>query len=525
MSATDLRPATPSLAVPAARTMWLILAAVLIADVLDLLDSTLTIIAAPTIAADLGGGAGLIKWLGSAYALALGSLLVVGGRIGDRYGQRPTFLIGITGFTLASLLCGLAPTPEVLIAGRLLQGASGALLIPQGFAIMISAFPRPMLEKAFSAFGPILALTIVCGPIVGAFIINADIAGLGWRPMFLINIVLGSIGLALAWKVLPRTKPDGTVVLDGLGAGLLVATMLCVIYSLIEGSTSGWSPLVAGIGVGGIACLIAFGGRQRVAPNPLIEPSLLKNRGFTAGLVMALAFFAVVSGLGYVLSLFLQQGTGRTPVETALTGIAPMAAGIMVASPGGATDGPPRTLARARWVVRDSGRRADPDGGRGHPGHVHRDVVAGGADVRDRSGHGLLHRHPLRHRRRRRGPEGGGVGKRVAQRGAADRGRAGSRDHHLGLVLGGRHRCLIRDGHLPGGGGCGPGRLLRARDAPAPQGGGSRDDGWRPGLGSVRSLTAQKRSLVCTVVPSCNPAWLWRIVEGSYRAARSIQVR
>lgn len=150
--------------------------------------------------------------------------------------------------------------------------------------------------------------------------------------MFLINIVLGSIGLALAWNVLPRTKADRTVVLDGLGAGLLVAAMLLIIYSLIEGSTSGWSPLVAGIGVGGIACLIAFGGRQRVAPNPLIEPSLLKNRGFTAGLVMALAFFAVVSGLGYVLSLFLQQGTGRTPVETALTGIAPMAAGIMIAS-------------------------------------------------------------------------------------------------------------------------------------------------------------------------------------------------
>jgi len=347
MSATDLRPAMPSLAAPAARTMWLILAAVLIADVLDLLDSTLTIIAAPTIATDLGGGEGLIKWLGAAYALALGSLLVVGGRVGDRYGQRPTFLIGITGVTLASLVCGLAPSPEVLIVGRLLQGASGALLIPQGFAIMISAFPRPMLEKAFSSFGPILALTIVCGPIVGAFIINADFLGLGWRPMFLINIVLGTIGLVLAWKVLPRTKPDGTVVLDGLGAGLLVATMLCVIYSLIEGSTSGWSPLVAGIGVVGMISFTGFALRQRTAPNPLIEPSLLSDRGFTAGLVMALAFFAVVSGLGYVLSLFLQQGTGRTAVETALTGIAPMAGGIMLASIAAA----PLMGRLGRWLV------------------------------------------------------------------------------------------------------------------------------------------------------------------------------
>ena len=332
MSATDLRAATPSLAAPAARAMWLILAAVLIADVLDLLDSTLTIIAAPTIAADLGGGEGLVKWLGSAYALALGSLLVIGGRLGDRYGQRPTFLIGITGFTLASLVCGLAPSPAVLIAGRLLQGASGALLIPQGIAIMISTFPRAMLDKAFSAFGPILGLAVVSGPIIGAFIISADIAGLGWRPMFLINIVLGTIGLALAWKVLPRTPGDRSVVLDGLGSGLLGAAMLFLIYGLIEGSTSGWSPVVVGLVVTGLVCFIAFGVRQRTARNPLIEPSLLRNRGFTAGLVMALAFFSVVSGLGYVLSLFLQQGAGRTPVETALTGIAPMAAGIIVAS-------------------------------------------------------------------------------------------------------------------------------------------------------------------------------------------------
>ena len=314
------------------RTMWLILIAVVMADALDLMDATLTMIAAPTIAANLGGGELLIKWLGSAYALALGSLLVVGGRLGDRFGQRRTFLIGIAGFTIASAGCGLAPNSAVLIAGRLLQGGFGALLIPQGVAVLTSTFPREMLGKAFSAFGPTLAVASISGPLLGAFIVSANFGGLSWRPMFLINVIIGSIGFVLAWKVLPRTPGDRTVVLDGVGSALLSAAMLMLIYGLIEGSTSGWAPIDFAAIVAGLVCFAAFGFRQVMAANPLIEPSLLANRGFTAGIVVALGFFSIVSGLGYVLSLFLQQGMGLTAVEAAVSGIAPMAIGIMVAS-------------------------------------------------------------------------------------------------------------------------------------------------------------------------------------------------
>ena len=318
------------------RTMWLILIAVVMADALDLMDATLTMIAAPTIAANLGGGELLIKWLGSAYALALGSLLVVGGRLGDRFGQRRTFLIGIAGFTLASAACGIAPNSAVLIAGRLLQGGFGALLIPQGVAVLTSTFPREMLGKAFSAFGPTLAVASVAGPLLGAFIVTANIGGLSWRPMFLINVVIGSIGFVLAWNVMPRTPGDRSVVLDGVGSGLLSAAMLMLIYGLIEGSTSGWAPIDLVAILCGLVCFAAFGLRQARAANPLIKPSLLANRGFTAGIIVALGFFSIVSGLGYVLSLFLQQGMGLTAVEAALSGIAPMAIGIMVASFGAA---------------------------------------------------------------------------------------------------------------------------------------------------------------------------------------------
>src|SRR5215813_2318467 len=178
--------------------MWALLVVVLIADLLDLLDSTITNIAAPAIVADLGGGSALVKWLGASYALAMGTLLVAGGRLGDRYGQRRIFLIGMTGFTLASAACGLALNPAMLIAARILQGGLGALMIPQGIAIMTRTFPRDMLAKALAAFGPLLGLSSIAGPVVAGFLIDANLAGLGWRPVFLINIVLGGVGLLAA---------------------------------------------------------------------------------------------------------------------------------------------------------------------------------------------------------------------------------------------------------------------------------------------------------------------------------------
>jgi EmrB/QacA subfamily drug resistance transporter len=309
----------------------LILAVVLIADVLDLMDSTITNIAAPTIAGDIGGGESLIKWLGASYALAMGVLLVVGGRLGDRYGKRRIFLTGIAGFTLASLACGLAAGPAMLIAARLVQGGFGALLIPQGIGILIGAFSREQLRSAVSAFGPVMGASAVLGPIVAGFIISADIAGLTWRPIFLINIVLGTAGFAAAWRLLPRDRPAGAVPIDGLGAGLLGASMFSLIYGLIEGSTAGWTVLPTGCLAAGAVLLAAFGARQRLAAEPLILPSLLANRGFTAGLLLGLAFFAAVNGLAYVLSLFFQTVLGLAPDAAALA-LGPLMLGIIVAS-------------------------------------------------------------------------------------------------------------------------------------------------------------------------------------------------
>jgi EmrB/QacA subfamily drug resistance transporter len=309
----------------------LILAVVLLADVLDLMDSTITNIAAPAIVRDLGGGESLIKWLGASYALAMGVLLVVGGRLGDRFGKRRMFLIGIAGFTLASLGCGLAAGPAMLIAGRLLQGGFGALLIPQGIGILISTFSREQQPRAFTAFGPVLGASAVLGPIAAGFLISADIAGLTWRPIFLINIVLGSAGFLAALRILPRDEPASAVPIDGLGSGLLGASMFALIYGLIDGSTDGWTALPILCLAGGALLLAGFGVRQRMAADSLILPSLLANRGFTAGLLLGLAFFAALNGLAYVISLFFQTALGLSPRAAAIA-LCPMMIGIIIAA-------------------------------------------------------------------------------------------------------------------------------------------------------------------------------------------------
>jgi EmrB/QacA subfamily drug resistance transporter len=308
-----------------------VLIVVIIADVLDLLDSTITTIAAPTIARELGGGESLVKWLGASYALALGVLLVVGGRLGDRYGKRRMFLIGIAGFTLASLAAGVAIDPTMLIAARLVQGGFGALLIPQGIGILLTSLSRQQLPTVFSVFGPVLGGASVLGPIVAGLLINANIGGLTWRPMFLINIVLGAVGFIAAYRVLPTDGEKSQVKIDGLGAGLLGLSMLGLIYGLIEGSTGGWGAIsIVSLAVGVVA-FISFVIRQRVAANPLILPSLLANRGFTSGLILGLAFFAAVNGFTFVVSLFFQFNLGLSAMQAAF-GLLPLVVGIIIAS-------------------------------------------------------------------------------------------------------------------------------------------------------------------------------------------------
>ncbi len=307
---------------------WMILAIVLVAEVMDLLDATIVNVAAPSIRADLGGSATTLQWLGAAYTLTFAVLLITGGRLGDRYGRRRLFMVGIVGFTTASALCAAAPSAGVLIATRALQGAFGALLIPQGFGMIKEAFPEDQVAKAFAAFGPVIGLSAVASPIVGGALVDADIAGSGWRAIFLVNLPLGIIGLVGALRVMPRTSGDRGTRLDPGGALLVSLASVALIYPLVQGRELGWPLWCFALLAAGAALFAGFVSYERGhRDRALIAPSLLRNRAFTSGLLVAVCFFASMIGLNLVLSLFCQLGEHFSPLRTGLT-LAPFAIGV-----------------------------------------------------------------------------------------------------------------------------------------------------------------------------------------------------
>ncbi len=307
------------------------LAVVLAASVMDLLDSTVVNVAAPSISAELGGGVAVVAWSSAGYTLAFGVLLVIGGRLGDRWGRRRLFLLGATGFTVASLGCGLAPTATVLILTRALQGAFGALLIPQGLGLLKAAFPPDRTGRAFAAFAPVMAIASVCGPLLAGLLIDLDLFGSGWRMIFLINLPIGVATVAAGLRWLPGDRPDPTVHVDPIGAALLALASLLTIFPLIQGPRAGW-PAWSVLTLGAAAAtFVGFWHRQRRAAHPIIVPTLFANRAYTAGLGFGVAFFAVVGGLLLVLPLFLQTVLHYSPLRAGLIGL-PISVGVAVAS-------------------------------------------------------------------------------------------------------------------------------------------------------------------------------------------------
>ncbi|HEY7075294.1 MAG TPA: MFS transporter [Solirubrobacteraceae bacterium] len=307
---------------------WAILAIVLVAEVMDLIDGTIVNVAAPSIQRDLGGSATTLQWLGAAYTLAFAVLLITGARLGDLVGRRRLFLVGVVGFTLASLACAAAPSSEFLIAMRVIQGGFGALLIPQGFGIIKEVFAEYEVQKAFALFGPVIGLSAVASPIVGGALTSGDLFGLGWRAIFLVNVPLGLIGLAGSLKLMPRTGGTAGTRLDPGGAVIATAACFAVIYPLVQGRVLGWPLWAFGLMAAGMLGLAAFAAyERRHAERALITPSLLRNGTYTSGLLVAVCFFAAMIGLNLVLSLFCQLGQGFSPIRTGLT-LAPFALGV-----------------------------------------------------------------------------------------------------------------------------------------------------------------------------------------------------
>jgi EmrB/QacA subfamily drug resistance transporter len=312
---------------------WAVLAIVLIAEVMDLVDGTIVNVAAPSIRADLGGSAATLQWLGAAYTLAFAVLLITGARLGDMFGRRLLFIVGIVGFTTASALCAAAPSSEVLIAARVAQGGFGALLIPQGFGMLKEVFDEGELTKAFALFGPVMGLSAIVSPILGGVLTDGDLFGLGWRAIFLVNVPLGIAGLVGALRLMPHTTGNPGTRLDPVGVVLATFASFAIIYPLVQGRELGWPLWCFGLLAAGLAGFAAFAAWERHhRDRALIEPSLLRNSAFTSGLLVAVCFFAAMIGLNLLLSLFCQLGEGFSPLQTGLT-LAPFALGIAVTAP------------------------------------------------------------------------------------------------------------------------------------------------------------------------------------------------
>jgi len=310
---------------------WIVAAVVLAANLMDVLDSTIVNIAGPSIHRDLGGGADTLQWLSAGYTLAFAVFLIAGARLGDIVGRRRMFLIGSAGFTLFSAACALGPNIEVLIAFRALQGASGALMIPQGFGLMRQVFTDDVeMSRAFSLFGPATGVPMLVAPALAGALVDANLWGIGWRLVFLINVPIGLVTLPLAVRSLPRGASRPELKLDTRAVALIGVALVAIIYPLIQGRAAGWPTWCFVMLAVGVALLIGFVFFERHhGSDALIEPSLLSNRNYLSGIAVVLAVFGAFGGLLLCISLYGQLGEHWSPIHAGLT-LTPMIVGMII---------------------------------------------------------------------------------------------------------------------------------------------------------------------------------------------------
>jgi EmrB/QacA subfamily drug resistance transporter len=291
---------------------WVLLATIL-GSALASIDATVVGIALPAIGRDFHTGLGSLQWVVTGYTLTLAGLLLVAGSLGDRYGRRRVFIIGVTWFAAASLLCGLAPNAPTLIAARALQGVGGALLTPGSLAILQASFVPADRGRAIGAWSGLGGVATAVGPFVGGWLVQA----VSWRLIFDINLPLAVAVVVVALRHVPETR-DATATgrVDLLGGGLVTAGLVGLTYGLIEGPSLGWASagVVAGLTVG-VALLVGFVAHERRTPNPMIALEVFSSRQFSATNAVTFVVYGALGGALFLLPVQLQQVSGYRPVE------------------------------------------------------------------------------------------------------------------------------------------------------------------------------------------------------------------
>ncbi|MET8040390.1 MFS transporter [Micromonospora sp. NPDC005215] len=304
---------------------WLAFAVVLTAAFMDLVDGTIVSIALPRIQADLGAGYAAAQWILVGYSVTFALVLIPGGRLGDIYGRRRVFLIGIAAFVVASIVCGAATTAPVLVVARLIQGVAAGLMVPQVMSVVVILFQNAERAKAFALYGVTLSLANVSGPLLGALFTEYSVFDLGWRAIFYVNVPIGVLALLGALRWLPESRSETPLRVDVAGIVLISLASFALMFPVIQGREAGWPIGMIVLLVAAAPLLWAFGVVERRRDSrdgsALVPPDLLRQRSFVVGLIVLLVVFSTLASLFLVLNYTLLTGYGWSPIRTALTGI------------------------------------------------------------------------------------------------------------------------------------------------------------------------------------------------------------
>jgi EmrB/QacA subfamily drug resistance transporter len=308
----------------------LILVACILGSVIVFVDSTVVNVALPAMQRDLGGGLALQQWVVDAYLLTLGSLLLVGGSLGDLFGARRLFLLGIISFGLTSILCAAAPDGTLLILGRGLQGVTGAILTPAGLAVIATTFSGEARGAAIGAWTAWTGIAFVIGPLMGGWLVTHA----SWRWVFIVNVPFAIVTAVLVAYAVPKHRPDpNRARVDFVGAGLCVLGLGGPVFALIEEPRRGFSdPLILAPFFGGLVLLAGFLWWEQRAEHPMLPLRLFSKRNFSFANIETLTVYAGLSTLTFFLVLFLQQLAGYSALRSGIA-LVPITAVMFVLSP------------------------------------------------------------------------------------------------------------------------------------------------------------------------------------------------
>lgn len=314
---------------------WIAMAALLIAGFMNLIDITIVNVALPSMQDAFGASDSQIEWVVAVYILTFALFLLPAGRMGDVFGRRLIFIAGVVVFTIGSALCGLAPSMNTLVAARVVQGIGGAMMTPQTLAIVPVLFQPQERGLAYALFGLSAGLASVTGPVVGGLLIAANINGMDWRPIFLVNIPVGVLAVVAALRYVPKIPGGAGLKIDYVGILLAGAALLMVLFPLIEGRQLGWPFWCFGLMIAALPVAGVFLWWQRrqaaVGGAQLIPAGLLANKTYLMGTAVVMLIFAGMPGFFLVLAIVLQVGNDLTPLQSGLTTL-PFSVGVLIAS-------------------------------------------------------------------------------------------------------------------------------------------------------------------------------------------------